>query len=270
VTRLSLWAQRAESDCSTVGGACYGRAMNDAPTFLARPDGLRLACRHRPGTGSTIVFLPGYMSDMEGTKALALDAWAAREGRALLRLDYSGCGASEGRFADGTLAIWRDDVLFLLRALTDGPLVLVGSSMGGWLMLLVALAIPDRIVGLVGIAPAPDFTEWGFTDADKAILRTEGRIEEPSAYSEDPYVTTLAFWESGQANRVLGAPIALDCPVRLVHGQADADVPWNVSIRLAAALASPEVRVTLVKDGDHRLSRDADIALLLAQVAEIA
>jgi Predicted hydrolases or acyltransferases (alpha/beta hydrolase superfamily) len=241
-----------------------------APAFLARPDGLRLAYRHRPGSGPTIVFLPGYMSDMEGSKALALDAWAEREGRAMLRLDYSGCGASEGRFADGTLAIWRDDVLLLLRELTEGPLILVGSSMGGWLMLLVALAIPDRIAGLVGIAAAPDFTEWGFTEADKAILRTEGRIEEPSAYSDDPHVTTLGFWESGQANRLLDSPIALTCPVRLLHGQADPDVPWTISIRLAEALAGDDIRVTLIKDGDHRLSREQDIALLLREVAEIA
>lgn len=244
--------------------------MIGAPRFLARPDGLRLAYHHRPGTGPTIVFLPGYMSDMEGTKAVALDAWAEREGRAFLRLDYSGCGASEGRFEDGTLGLWRDDVLHMIGQLTEGPLLLVGSSMGGWLMLLVALTIPDRVAGIVGIAPAPDFTEWGFTDADKAILRTEGRIAEPSAYSDDPYLTTLGFWESGQANRLLETPIALDCPVRLLHGQADEDVPWQVSLRLADALAGADVRITLVKDGDHRLSRDADIALLIAQVAEIA
>jgi pimeloyl-ACP methyl ester carboxylesterase len=244
--------------------------MIDAPGFLARPDGLCLAYHHRPGTGPTIVFLPGYMSDMEGAKAVALDAWAEREGRAFLRFDYSGCGASEGRFEDGTLAIWRNDVLHLIGQLTKGPLVLVGSSMGGWLMLLVALVIPDRVTGIVGIAPAPDFTEWGFTDTDKAILRTEGRIAEPSAYSDDPYLTTLGFWESGQVNRLLDAPIALDCPVRLLHGQADEDVPWQISIRLAEALAGAAVRVTLIKDGDHRLSRDADIALLIAQVSEIA
>lgn len=242
----------------------------DPPSFLARADGRRLAWRHRPGAGPTIVFLPGYMSDMEGTKALALDAWAGRAGRAMLRLDYSGCGASEGRFADGTLAIWRDDVLFLIEHLVEGPLVLVGSSMGGWLMLLVALAIPDRVAGLVGVAAAPDFTEWGFTDADKAILRTEGRIAEPSAYADTPYVTTLGFWQSGQANRLLDDVIALDCPVRLLHGQADADVPWAISLRLASALAGADVRVTLVKDGDHRLSREADIALLVREVAEIA
>lgn len=166
-------------------------APESSPQFLARADGLRLAYRHRPGQGPTILFLPGYMSDMEGSKAIALDAWAGEQGRAMLRLDYAGCGASEGRFEDGTLASWRDDALALIDGLTQGPLLLVGSSMGGWLALLIALARPDRIMGLVGIAAAPDFTEWGFTDADKALLATEGRIEEPTPYGDHPYVTTL-------------------------------------------------------------------------------
>lgn len=243
---------------------------NEKPSYLARPDGLRLAYRFRDGKGPTIIFFPGYMSDMDGTKALALDAWAERSGRAFLRFDYSGCGMSEGRFEDGTLAIWRGDAAMLLRSLTSGPLILVGSSMGGWLMLLVALALRDRIAGLVGIAAAPDFTEWGFTDADKAILRTEHRIEEPSAYADAPYVTTLSFWQSGQANLLLGAPIPLECPVRLLHGQADEEVPWEISLRLASALVSRDVRVTLLKDGDHRLSRDEDIGLIQETVATLA
>jgi pimeloyl-ACP methyl ester carboxylesterase len=209
------------------------------------------------------------MSDMEGSKALALDGWAAGEGRAMLRLDYAGCGASEGRFEDGTLASWRDDALHLIDTLTTGPLVLVGSSMGGWLMLLVALARPDRIAGLVGIAAAPDFTEWGFSAAEKARLARDGRIEEPSDYADNPYVTTRAFWESGQANRLLDGEIALDCPVRLLHGEADSDVPWAIALRLAAALRSADVQTILVKAGDHRLSREGDIALLIATVARL-
>ena len=237
--------------------------------FHTRPDGVRLAFRHRAGRGPTIVFLPGYMSDMEGGKALALDAWAEREGRAMLRLDYSGCGASEGAFADGTLAIWREDVLSLVDALTAGPLLLVGSSMGGWLMLLVALARPDRVSGLVGIAAAPDFTRWGFTDEQKAALLRDGFISEPSEYSDQPYLTTRAFWESGEAHLLLDGEIPLDCPVRLLHGQRDPDVPFETSLRLAAALRSEDVRTTLVKDGDHRLSRDQDIALLIVSVAEL-
>ncbi|MBA4092219.1 MAG: alpha/beta hydrolase [Sphingobium sp.] len=239
------------------------------PALFARPDGLRLAYRRQGGVGPTIVFLPGYMSDMEGSKAVALERWATEQGRAMLRLDYAGCGASEGRFADGTLASWRDDVLLLLDAVTQGPVVLVGSSMGGWLALLVALARPNRVVGVVGIAAAPDFTEWGFTDADKALLTTEGRIEEPSPYSEAPYVTTLAFWQSGQALRLLEGEIAIDCPVRLLHGQQDKDVPWYVAVKAAARLRSSDVQTLLIKDGDHRLSRDGDIALLIRTVASL-
>ncbi len=239
------------------------------PSFAARPDGLRLAYLLRAGHGPTIVFLPGYMSDMAGSKALALDAWAAETGRAMLRLDYAGCGASEGAFEDGTLLSWRDDVLHLIDTLTEGPLELVGSSMGGWLMLLVALARPERVAALVGIAPAPDFTSWGFTDAQKAELVERGRIEEPSDYADSPYVTTRDLWESGQASLLLEGPVAIDCPVRLLHGQADPDVPWSISLRLAERLRSADVQVNLVKDGDHRLSRPQDIALLRATVASL-
>lgn len=239
------------------------------PAFFTRPDGLRLAYRHSAGVGPTLVFLPGYMSDMEGGKAVALHGWADRQGRAILRLDYGGNGASDGRFADGTLASWRDDVLLLLDALVKGPVVLIGSSMGGWLALLVALARPERVAGIVGIAAAPDFTEWGFTDADKALLRTEGRIEEPTPYGDHPYVTTLAFWESGQGLRLLEDEIAIDCPVRLLHGQADPDVPWEIALRTAGRLRSSDVQTLLIKDGDHRLSRDGDIALLVRTVASL-
>lgn len=239
------------------------------PARFPRPDGLRLAYRHRVGGGPTIVFLPGYMSDMEGGKAVALDDWAAQTGRAVLRLDYGGNGASEGRFEDGTLASWRDDALLLIDSLTQGPVLLVGSSMGGWLALLIALARPDRVAGLIGIAAAPDFTDWGFTDADKALLATEGRIVEPTPYGDQPYVTTYAFWASGQAHRLLGAEIPIDCPVRLLQGQEDRDVPWQTALRIAQRLRSADVQTLLIKDGDHRLSRDADIALLIRTVASL-
>ena len=244
-------------------------ALSAPPAYLARPDGLRLAYRHSAGAGPTLVFLPGYMSDMEGGKAVALHGWAQRQGRAMLRLDYAGNGASEGRFADGTLASWRDDVLLLIDRLVDGPVVLVGSSMGGWLALLVALAQPERVAGLIGIAAAPDFTQWGFTDADKALLRTEGRIEEPAPYGDQPYVTTRAFWESGQALRLLEGEIAIDCPVRLLQGQADPDVPWDIALRTVVQLRSSDVQMLLIKDGDHRLSRDGDIALLIRTVSTL-
>ena len=240
-----------------------------SPQLLDRGDGIRLAYHHRPGTGVTVVFLPGYMSDMTGSKALALDAWAAATGRALLRLDYSGCGASEGRFEDGTISRWRDDVLALVDAVAPGPLLLVGSSMGGWVALLVAQALGDRVIGLVGIAAAPDFTDWGLalTDAERAALAAHGRIERPSDYGDGPYIYTRALIEDGQRQRLLGRLVAIDAPVRLLHGQCDDAVPWQISLDIAAAVRSSDVQVTFIKDGDHRLSRPADIDLLLATVA---
>ncbi len=241
------------------------------PDFCPRADGLRLAYRHREGDGPAIVFLPGYLSDMEGGKAVALDGWAAAQGRAMLRLDYSGCGMSEGDFRNGTIDVWRDDALAVIdHALPpDMPIILVGSSMGGWLALLIALRLGRRVAGLVGIAAAPDFTTWGFTDAQKARLVEEGEIAEPSEYGFEPTITTRAFWESGQRNLLLQEPIAITCPVTLLHGQVDPTVPWRNSLTLAEHLASPAVTTLLIKDGDHRLSRDSDIALLIAAVAAI-
>ncbi len=222
----------------------------------------RIAYRQREGRGPTIIFVPGYASDMEGAKACALDAWAQRHDRALLRFDYLGCGASDGDFEQQSLAGWRDNLLVMIDDVAEGPVVLVGSSMGGWLMLLAALERPALVRGLVGIAAAPDFTSWGFTQDEKLAILREGRIEQPSPYGEAPTVTTRIFWESGEMLRLLHSPIAIDCPVRLLHGQADADVPWTWSLELAGKLRSPDVQATFVKDGDHRLSRDRDIALL--------
>ncbi len=237
----------------------------DEPDHLDSGGGRRLAFRRREGTGPTIVFLPGYMSDMEGGKASALDEWAAATGRAMLRFDYAGCGSSEGEFEAQTLAGWLGDALAMIDSV-EGPVLLVGSSMGGWLMLLAALERPERIAGLVGIAAAPDFTDWGFDEAQKRVIREQGRLEEPSLYGEAPYVTTRAFWESGEALKLLGGEIAIDCPVRLLHGLEDADVPWRISLRLMERLRSAAVRTVLVKGGDHRLSRAADIALLIETV----
>ena len=234
---------------------------------LIRADGVILAFEHLRGTGPTLVFLPGYMSDMQGTKAIALEAWAAVKGRAMLRLDYSGCGASGGRFEDGTLDLWRDDVLLAIGQL-EGPVVLIGSSMGGWLMLLVARALGDRVKGLVGIAAAPDFTDWGYTDAEKAMIERNGFVAQPSDYGE-PMPTFAPFWQSGAANRQLTSEISITCPVRLLHGQDDRDVPWDISMQLAARLRSDDVQVILIKDGDHRLSRDTDIAVMIATVGQL-
>jgi pimeloyl-ACP methyl ester carboxylesterase len=237
--------------------------------FHTMPNGQRIAFRLTPGSGPTLVFLPGYMSDMAGSKACAVFDWAAREGRSCLLLDYSGCGQSGGNFAEGTLTRWRDEVLALINAQVRGPVVLVGSSMGGWLMLLVALAIPARIAALVGIAAAPDFTDWGYDAVQKAALAAGETVFEGNPYGPEPTPIYSQFWVDGEAQRLLDRPIALNCPVQLLHGQADADVPFETSLRLARALYSADVQVTLIKDGDHRLSRDADIALLLRTIANL-
>ncbi|MPT49132.1 MAG: alpha/beta hydrolase [Sphingobium sp.] len=237
-----------------------------ASQMFTRADGVRLAYRFAPGQGPLLVFLPGYMSDMEGGKAQAVFAHAQARGQACLLLDYSGCGSSEGAFADGTLTIWCDDVLAIIdHVWPEGGVIPIGSSMGGWIALLIGLALRERAAGLIGIAAAPDFTAWGFSDEQKAALQRDGRIEEPSDYG-DPYLTTLAFWESGQRNLLLEGEVALTCPVRLLHGQADDVVPWDIAVRTAERLRSADVQLMLVKDGDHRLSRDGDIALLLGLV----
>lgn len=238
----------------------------DTLRYFEVGENLNLAYRHRKGRGPTLVFLAGYMSDMDGGKATALDAWAASEGRAMLRFDYSGCGLSSGDFEVQTLHAWRGDALAMIDELVEGPVVLVGSSMGGWLMLLVALARPERVAGLVGIAAAPDFTSWGFSEEQKRRIFSEGRLEEPSPYGEQPYVTTRAFWESAEALRLMFGPLDIDCPVRLLHGRADADVPWEWSLEILQRLRSADVQLSLVKDGDHRLSRESDLALLTGTV----
>lgn len=227
----------------------------------------RPAPAHRliAGKGPPILFLPGYASDMAGTKALALEAWAKRAGRTFVRFDYGGCGASEGAFEHQTLTGWRDDALAMLDLFSE-PAILVGSSMGGWIALMIARDHPDRVAALVGIAPAPDFTDWGFTTDEKLRLLQDGRIEQPSAYADRPTVFTSRFWQSGEASRMTAGPIAIDCPVRLIQGQRDADVPWHRTLHLSTMLRSADVQVVLVKDGDHRLSRDGDIALMIAAV----
>jgi pimeloyl-ACP methyl ester carboxylesterase len=228
-----------------------------------------IAYRLRRGNVPTIVFLPGYASDMEGTKALALDAFAERCRLAMLRFDYSGTGSSGGRFEDGTLAMWLADALAAIDRLTRGPLVLVGSSMGGWIALHLALLRPERVQALVGIAAAPDFTDWGFTDAQKAALRRDGQIEEPNPYGPEPQLVTLGFWESGQQLLLLDGEIAIDCPVRLIHGDRDEDVPLEVAFRTMAALRSADVQLLTIKGGGHRLSGAHEIDAILRTVAAL-
>lgn len=237
--------------------------------FHAMPDGHRIAHRFTPGRGPAIVFLPGYMSDMAGGKAGAVFEWAVAQKRACLLLDYSGCGESPGAFADGTLSRWCEEELALIDAKGLDRVVLVGSSMGGWLMLLAGLALGERLAGLVGIAAAPDFTDWGTPDADRAALAAGQPVFKANPYGPEPTPTYPAFWADGQARRVLDSPIDIGCPVRLLHGQADPDVPWEISLRLSAMLCSADVQVILIKDGDHRLSRDSDIGLLVATVSRL-
>ncbi len=227
---------------------------------MTRP---RLAYHFTDGARPAVVFLSGYASDMTGTKALALEAWAKAAGRAFLRFDYAGCGRSEGAFADQTLADWRDDALAMIDDVVKGPVILVGSSMGGWIALLVARDRPEQVDALVCIAPAPDFTDWGFTQDEKMTLLQTGRLERPNPYGPEPTLYTRAFWSSGEAARLMFGPIAFDGPVRLLQGQADPDVPWHRTLELARLIRSADVQTWLIKDGDHRLSRETDLALLI-------
>jgi pimeloyl-ACP methyl ester carboxylesterase len=239
---------------------------------LDRGDGTQLTWARIDGAGPTIVFLPGFRSDMTGDKATALAALCEARGQAMLRFDYSGHGASGGRFEDGTIGIWASDALAAVDHLTSGALILVGSSMGGWLALLTALKRPERIAAIVGIAAAPDFTErlmWdSMTFEERARLTRDRVLRVPNHYGE-PTPVTLALIEDGRSHLLLDNPILLDCPVRLLHGQADPDVPWEIALRIAERLTSRDVEIALIKDGDHRLSRPSDLALLRRTIAAL-
>lgn len=236
------------------------------PQRLARGAEASIAYHASDGRCPGIVFLGGFMSDMTGSKALALESYARREGRAFLRFDYQGHGASSGAFEEGTIGLWAADAIAALDALTEGPQVLVGSSMGGWIMLLTALARPERVAGLLGIAAAPDFTEdlmWqAFDEEQRATLERDGVLRQPSDYGDEPYTITLKLIEEGRQHLLLRTPIPLTCPVRLIQGMADVDVPWQTAIRLAEALETEDVEVQLVKAGGHRLSEPDDLARL--------
>ena len=231
--------------------------------------GRRIAYRLRSGQEPALLFLPGYASDMEGTKALALDAFAERRGVSMLRLDYSGTGSSPGRFEDGTLALWLEEAVAAVDELIHGPMILIGSSMGGWIALHVALLRSERVKAFVGIASAPDFTEWGFSAEQKAVLQAEGRLEEPNPYGPEPQVITRGFWESGQGLRLLDREIHIDCPVRLVHGDEDDEVPLDVAFRTMRALRSADVQLNVIKGGGHRLSALHEIGAILTTVASL-
>jgi len=229
-------------------------------------DGRRIAFKLTTGVGPTLVFLPGYMSDMAGGKATAVFERAIAEGRGCLLLDYSGCGESSGNFADGTLSRWRDEVLEVIDAYVEGPVLVAGSSMGGWLMLLVGEALGDRLAGIIGIASAPDFIWWGYSEEQRAQLANGEIVLEDNPYGPESTPTHPGFFADAEGQYRLTREIPIDGPICLVHGQRDADVPWEISLKLAAALRSDDVQITLIKDGDHRLSRDSDIANLLGLV----
>lgn len=241
--------------------------------FLTTPQGRQIAYDRLDGAGPGIVFLSGLKSDKQGTKALHLEAWARAQGRAFLRFDYSGHGESSGAFTDGCIGDWQADTLAALDALTEGPQVVVGSSMGGWQALLLARARPGRIAGLVGIAAAPDFTldgyEASFTADQRAALARDGQVAMPSDY-EDDYIITRRLIEDGRAHLVLRDPLDLPFPVRLLQGDADTAVPVATALRLFDHARSPDLRLALVKGADHRFSTPACLAMIVQAVTEVS
>ena len=236
-----------------------------ALSFLSAPDASQIAYRRLAGKNPGVVFLGGYMSDMMGTKASYLEDYCRRQGRAYVRFDYFGHGASEGDLKrGGTIGRWLQDTLLVLDKLTEGPQILVGSSMGGWLMVLAALQRPEKVHALVGIAAAPDFIEdfQRLSPAQQAALSKDGLCYLPSEYGEQSLCVTRDLIEEGRQHCILQAPISLTCPVRLLHGLADKDVDWSKSLALADRLLSSDVRLTLIKGGDHRLSSESQLQLL--------
>lgn len=241
--------------------------------YLETPEGRRIAYDLSPGKGPGVVFLGGFRSDKEGTKALALEAWARSEGRAFLRFDYSGHGMSSGDFLDGAIGDWLEDARAAILALTEGPQVLVGSSMGGWIALLMAREHPGKVAGLVTVAAAPDFTEDGmwdeFSEDQRRALMDEGQVALPSDYSDAPYIITRRLIEEGRGRLVLRSPLPLPMPVRMLQGTADADVPVSVALRLLGHASGPDMRLTLVKGADHRFSTPDCLKLIELSVAKV-
>ena len=245
----------------------------NSPKTLPRHDGATIAYHRLAGAAPGVVFLGGFRSDMAGTKALFLDEYCRRRGRALVRFDYFAHGASSGEFALGTIGRWAEDATAVLDQLTEGPQILIGSSMGGWIMLLTALARASRIHALVGVAAAPDFTQdlfWPRLDmAQQREFREQGVITLPSDYDPAGYTYRMSFFDEARNHLVMRQEIGLDCPVRLLHGMRDASVPWQTSLRLAERLRSRDVTVSLIKDADHRLSTAPDLARLAAALDEL-
>ena len=240
--------------------------------YLDTPSGRRIAYNKTEGAGPGVVFLGGFKSDMDGTKAVHLEEWARASGRGFVRFDYSGHGISSGEFTQGAIGDWAEDAAAVLEALTKGPQILVGSSMGGWISLILATRMPGKVAGLVGIAAAPDFTEdsmWNdFSDEQKAQLMNEGQVALPSEYG-DPYIITRRMIEEGRSNLVLRRPLPLPFPTRFLQGTADADVDQAVALRLLAHADGPDIRLTLVKGADHRFSTSECLRLIETAVEEV-
>ncbi|MEP3247802.1 MAG: alpha/beta hydrolase [Sneathiella sp.] len=244
----------------------------NTPDMLPRPDGQSVAYHHTPGDAPGVLFCSGFMSDMDGTKATALEQAMKDLGRSYTRFDYLGHGQSTGLFTDGTISRWTDDALAVLEECTAGPQVIVGSSMGGWIGLRMALLRPDRVKGFVGIAAAPDFTTRMKADLpDEALqdLEKQGYWEQPSEYSDDPYIITRKLLEDGSRNFVMDNPMDISCPVHLLQGMKDDSVPWKTALAIQEAITSDDVVVTLVKNGDHRLSERDDIDRLIITVERL-
>ena len=241
--------------------------------YLETPGGRRIAFQRSNGRGPGVVFLGGFKSDMTGTKAAWLHDWARERNRAFLRFDYSGHGDSSGCFEEGSIGDWLGDARDVIHALTDGPQVLVGSSMGGWIALLLARAMPQRVAGLVTIAAAPDFTQqgfWaGFNDAQRDTLMRAGRVELPSDYSDQPYVITRRLIEDGRDHLVMNQPLRLPFPVRMLQGTADEDVPADCAVRLLDHATGDDIRLTLVKGADHRFSTPECLQLIAASIDDV-
>lgn len=237
--------------------------MKQADIAFVDVHGRPIAHRLRPGSAPTLVFLPGYASDMDGSKADEIDEFAGRRRLGCLRFDYSGTGSSPGDFATGTLTRWIEDTLGVIDELTSGALLLVGSSMGAWIALHVALQRSARVVGMVGISAAPDFTDWGFGADDKAAIVRDGFL------GPETHRVHRTFWDSGQSLLLLHSAIPIDCPVRLLHGEQDAEVPFDIALRLLGALRSADVQLSLIKGGGHRLSEPREIQAILCAVANL-
>jgi len=246
--------------------------MKEETGMIDGPNG-RIVYRRIAGDGPCVVWFGGFKSDMTGTKAEELARWAIAAGRAYMRFDYSGHGASEGRFEDGTISAWLADALAAVDTLTSGPLIPVGSSMGGWIAALAALRLQERLAGIVFIAPAPDFTEelmWNqMTGPERDAILKEGRLIEHSQYSDEPTIITRALIDDGRKHLILGGPVAIACPVRIIQGMADPDVPWRHALKFAERLSGDDVELTMIKSGDHRLSKPHEIRRIIETVAAL-